>query len=224
MNDVNVLVIGCKGNMGRRYIAILKYLGVKHRGVDEGEYILSNDATHVIIAAPTNIHHELLSNICSLRDHPIKILCEKPFFVPDPEDEEDGWDSLSRMTGLLKKLHEKGHKTYMVNNYAYYPFSRTEGGPTQYSYYNSGKDGIVWDCIQLIHLARHEIYLSNNSPRWQTVINGESINKDRIDAGYIDMVADFVLGMHGKLWGFPDIVAAHLKTLLYEQEHKKDAK
>jgi hypothetical protein len=109
----------------------------------------------------------------------------------------------------------------MVNNYAYYCDGIIETvGDTHYDYYNSGADGLAWDCIQLIHLAKSGVgYLRNDSPIWDCMINGTRLNRELIDMCYVKMIKDFESDgeLYGRLWGSKDIEAAHNKVMAYKE-------
>lgn len=213
-----VCVIGAKGNMGRRYMAILAHLGVEADGVDIGDPIRNIGISHYIIATPTTHHSMHIEWLAKLRQRPI--LCEKPVTKDRAELES------------LERHVKRGHKIYMVNQYAYYSDQLPQkSGITCYDYYNSGKDGILWDCIQIIHLARGEITtLTNKSPVWRCVINGMELNREAIDLCYVKMIRDFISDgrEYGRLWGWDDIKASHEKVLKFnsywgagaKREHK----
>ena len=203
-----VCVIGAKGNMGRRYMAILDHLGVEAVGVDDGDHVISSGITHYIIATPTYTHTGVLEHLeAGWTNCPI--LCEKP---------------VSKYPAALNRVLRMaiGRRIYMVNQYAYYSDQLPQkSGITCYDYYNSGKDGILWDCIQIIHLARGEITtLTNKSPVWRCVINGTELNREAIDLCYVKMIRDFISDgrEYGRLWGWDDIKASHEKVLRYYKD------
>jgi hypothetical protein len=169
---------------------------------------LSNP-THYIIATPTDTHTQILTELFEfLKGKPrVSILCEKPVIKTD---------DIHKDFEIIYKIKEAGHLIFMVNNYAFYPGLLNGRGKTSYSYYNSGGDGIAWDCIQLIHMARGVIELSNDSPFWKTQINGTHLIQDYISAGYVEMVDDFITDNHVNLWNFDDILSAHKKVIAYE--------
>ena len=203
---IKVCVVGGKGNMGRRYLAILDHLGVESVSVDRGDRI-PEKITHYIVATPTSLHGHTLGRIPRNEDNPVPILCEKPIMVTN---------NMAALHGI-EFLRKNGRKIYMVNQYAYY-FDKMpqKSGITCYDYYNSGGDGVAWDCIQIIHLARGEITtLANKSPVWRCVINGIELRRDMIDLCYIKMIRDFISdGLeYGRLWGWDDIKASHEKVI-----------
>jgi hypothetical protein len=194
---MSTLIIGGKGNMGKRYASILKHLNSKYDIVDVHNLEKFPEkaavADRFIIATPTETHLDYIKQLIPMNK---PILCEKP---------------LSRdIQGLREALESQGEKdlVFMVNNYGYaYHISvdtdskyldaqvaNNVPGITSYNYYNSGPDGLVWDCIQLIRMAQGPIMLSKHSPIWSCVINGVQIDRSAIDTSYVLMIADFVGG------------------------------
>ena len=208
-----ICVIGGKGNMGKRYAAILRHEGMPHTIIDKGDQFppAEEGVTHFIIATPTDTHAEILQAVTSKYAAPVHILVEKPFTRL--------WGNLDGLKPV-KEAIDQGYHVYMVNQYAYYSEGIIEGeGPTWYDFYNSGADGILWDCIQLIHLAKHiPATLANNAPVWQCGINGRRLNRELIDLCYVKMLKDFVTNgaEYGRLWGWKDIKESHQKVLEYE--------
>lgn len=213
---MNVCVIGCDGNMGRRYMAILRMLEVEYAGVDlkpENRYYYSNLFTHFIIATPTDTHAEILHWLMDERPGRHRILVEKPVCKDAKE-----------VANLAKKAEEGGHKVYMVNQYAYRGYSSRGGGGygktktnlTLYDYYQSGSDGLAWDCIQLLHMAEGEIRLSNDSPVRACMINGRVYDSSHTDKLYVKMIRNFLAGDRKKyLWPIGDLVLAHKLAEIY---------
>jgi len=209
-----VAVIGAKGNMGRRYVSILNFLDVDHVDYDVDDNVDLAGVTHVIIATPTSTHIEVLEDLMPRKK--IKILIEKPIAV---------LDQIHPMTALMpvRNMISQGHDVFMVNNYTYmHGQNYGDYGKTLFDYYNSGNDGLAWDCIQLIHLARSEIILKNDCPKWSCYINGMRMDAKNIDYSYIRMIEDFV-GKGKKLWGWNDIRDAHQKTFRWQKDYDRRA-
>jgi hypothetical protein len=189
--------------MGKRYASILDYLGEPWVGVDVGYEIPFMQ--NYIVATPTSEH---ISNILDIKivNKNATILCEKPITTYITEFEripKDYWSDI-----------------FMVNQYRYYPNLKilsVWNGSTEYNFYNSGNDGLAWDCIQLIHLAKNKknIRLSNKSPSWQARINGMSLSKQAIDQCYISMLEDFCGGSFGALWDLHQAYKAHKEVLQF---------
>jgi len=211
---MKVMIYGCDGNMGQRYQAILKSKKIPYVGLDRNDpwTIEEQECTHIILATPTPSHIPLLERVAHSANRKLKFLVEKPIGIIRDVSELD----------VLKEIENKGHKIYMVNNYAYVnpAVINTNGDNVSiYSYYNSGKDGLKWDCIQLIYLAEGKVLLYDTNPIWRCVINGVAVNRSEIDKTYVDMIMDFYSDntYYGRLWGRKDIIAAHNKVLNYEK-------
>ena len=210
---MKVCVVGGKGNMGKRYRAILKHLEVEHISVDINEHLptVKDDVTHYIIATPTDEHLGSLMNISWGLKPPVNFLIEKPIAILSNRDVDTKLRPVSTAIS-------RGHNVYMVNQYAYCHFDlHQENQPTYYDYYNSGKDGLAWDCIQIIYLAKDSIDLKNDSPEWTCFINGLLFTRNILDRCYIRMIEDFISDgkKYGKLWGWDDIRSAHRKAFEY---------
>jgi hypothetical protein len=172
-------------------MAILRHLGEVSVGNELGNP-LPPLADRYIIATPTNTHLEVLVKIIDKygMNGDKSILIEKPV-TKNP-------DLLDVITGTKNKI-------YMVNQYAYSANQGRipKGIGTSYDYYNSGTDGLAWDCIQLLHLAEGPVELNSCSPVWRCKVNGRWIPRDSVDHLYIKMIKDFISDnrAHGKLWG-----------------------
>jgi hypothetical protein len=210
---MSLCIVGA-GNMGKRYAAVCKSEDIQYEMIDKGEMLTGVDK--YIIATPTDTHADVLCYIGTRVRQPVSILIEKPI---------DACFS----TGLraVEAVEALGHRVYMVNNYAYYSDGITEGeGDTHYDFYNSGKDGIAADCIQLLHLAKNGVgYLKNENPIWDCMINGTQLNRELIDLCYVKMIKDFYSDgkLYGRLWGRQDIEEAHRKVLEYEKSTDRDS-
>lgn len=194
-------IVGCNGNMGRRYTAILEYLNEDFCGRDINEP--PPLVQKYIIATPTRTHVDIIKYLKTLSPD-ASILCEKPI-TKNIED--------------FNQIPKKHWETvFMVNNYQYISYPQYSG-ETQYNFYNSGGDGIAWDCIQLIHLAKENIQLKNASPFWTCIINGFQVGKGAIDQSYVLMLEDFLSVQPRKLWNLHEAYEAHKKVLrLYGEQ------
>jgi len=169
-----ILLLGSKGNMGRRYSAILKYLCIPFRGVDVGDPIPNKNYTGVLIATPTDTHLELIETYTALG---LPILCEKP---------------IAKNMVDVEKAVACARDLTMVNQYAYL-VPKDADGATFYNYWNSGKDGPQWDCINIIGMdkGKNLPVISNESPVWTCVINGQVLSIKDMDVAYCRMVKDW---------------------------------
>ena len=181
-----VFLVGYNGNMARRYRACLDYLGIEHCGVDLGgfESGVIAQCDGIIIATPTQSHMDMIKRYSAF-DKPI--LVEKPI--------------------SLEPFILNGGNVQMVNQYAFCgPFP---GGDTFYNNWNTGKDGLAWDCINIIGLAKGRVSLENTSPIWKCCINGKDLTLADVDMSYINMIdswtknptsnTDYILKAHRKV-------------------------
>lgn len=164
-----ILLLGNKGGMGRRYSAIMRHLGIPFVGIDQGEPVPGTKYSGVIVATPTETHYDIVR---LYRHLDIPILCEKP---------------ISRRIDHVRELVETTRYLTMVNQYEWLIDSDSEGD-TVYNYWNSGKDGPQWDCINIIGLAKKPARISNKSPIWHCAINGHTLNIKDMDMAYCRMI------------------------------------
>lgn len=204
-----VCIVGINGNMARRYKAICLWLGLPVTGYDVGashrlKEQAIGDATHIIVATPTDTHYDVLSEIklLNIETSSKSILCEKP---------------VSKLRSQVKNLLEWFPNFFMVNNYVYMDRSPKENSDnTWYSYFKTGDDGLLWDCIQVIHLAKGVFELETLSPTWLCQINGQIIKRVSVDSSYVEMIKDFT-GPQERLWGKGDILAATNSVIYHER-------
>ncbi len=88
-------------------------------------------------------------------------------------------------------------------------------GKSFYNYFRHGNDGLAWDCLQIIGLARGAISLEECSPVWSCVINGRRVPLAAMDAAYIGYVQSWFKNPHQDM-GL--LQAIHEKTDAYEKE------
>lgn len=213
----NILLIGSEGSMGRRYQAILNFLGIKFMRSDitllcDGSIsgipgILNEKALSLfdgfIIATPTAKH---LDGIGSLVGSGKPILCEKPI--------TKHWEG--HFHGLWGDADvEMMIQYYFLNPSVNFLKSYSGNNFSSYDYFRTGNDGLAWDCIQIIAL--HEgpndnLKLDNKSPIWKCTINNKELNIADMDAAYVRAVQSWVSGRrHSK-----DLIQnAHYKVIDY---------
>lgn len=209
-----VLILGGYGNMGKRYATICKFLGcsvdIADIGTPEPLDWKVKRAQAVIIATPTKHHREHIFAVERCKPG-VPILCEKPVATLDCD--LDSYDDI-----CLR----------MVNQYQYLIEPNWEPRPTDYTlydFYNSGGDGLHWDCINLIGLdTTGKIILRRESPIWRCKINGQEINRSDIDLSYVLMVQDWLTRPEPNL---EYMKKAHKKVLTmlnseYSSESKPD--
>jgi hypothetical protein len=194
------LVLGALGSMGQRYTAILKHMGLNPILADQNDK-METGFDGAIICTPTDWHTR---HIKKLIDYGVPILCEKPV----SKDFEEVIDTCSEANRL-------GIPLEMVNQYKYCQGQMDASEEYScYDYYQSGKDGLVWDCTSIIALSNTRPKLSNKSPVWKCYINGRKMYRQSMDMAYVDMMDAW---LNGELvdCGTDYIVNAHQKVLKY---------
>lgn len=196
---MSILIVGTHGSMGKRYEAILRYLGKQFVGVDKehNRHYVNEQAAKadgIIIATPTDTHAEYIERFAPLSK---PILCEKPVTK-----------SIDELNRLLETV--KSHKTPFRMMYQYKVLATQSSiGKSHYDYFRHGSDGLVWDCLQIIGLARGELRLGEASPVWSCVINGRTLNLAHMDAAYIAYVQKW---LQNPAQDLGEILAIHQKT------------
>jgi hypothetical protein len=195
-----ILLVGSEGAQGKRYQAILKYLGKDFRRVDEiwGEPTFDDPSVQpaafsgIILATPTDTHIDQVRRYLGWR---VPILVEKPF---------------SKDVDALKALEPEanGVPLSLVMQYRHLAIG-TKQEPSFYDYFRHGNDGLTWDCLQTIALAKGPVRLSEASPVWNCVINGHMLNIADMDGAYIREVQDWLSGRHQS---FSVIIDIHEKV------------
>lgn len=210
---MKVLILGSDGSMGRRYQAILGYLGVDFTAMDiqrntaiEMSNNISNVHSHIIVTTPTYNHFVWLK-IAQEKSYIGRILCEKP---------------ISKNIDEMFRISSWDLDLTMMYQYIFTDKEKSLGSHhTTYDYYNHGSDGIVWDCIQLIGIAEGPVSLREVSPIWEATINGKPIIKDSMDNAYIKFVKHWLDGTLEQ--SKEDILNLHVKTARLHWR-KKDEK
>lgn len=192
------LIVGSKGNMGRRYATILKHLGVSFQGVDQDEKWPERDTyDSVLICTPTDLH---VSDVLYAMTLKVPILCEKPL--------ARNLDVVLRLCDYAEKC---GTSLRMVNQYA--SLAPSDGdGLTSYDYWNHGKDGLAWDCISVVALANGRVELREESPLWECQVNGRRHYSSEMDMAYVHMIQGWLAG---NVSGIPYIRDAHTRVAAY---------
>lgn len=183
-------IVGGLGNMGSRYASILRFIGHEPCLID---LEINNSNEHeqcdsFIIATPTEMHFDNLKQY-SKYDKPI--LCEKPLTKSMKELE------------LIAKMNIKNLK--MVTQYEYMEgfiddpdlHKSLDSRGSFYNYYRHGKDGLKWDCIQIIGFAKNDVIIKNDSPIWKCRINGGALYIADMDYAYIQMIRSWIRDPQG---------------------------
>lgn len=200
-----ILVVGGLGSIGSRYVAILKSLRIDydiydyHTGVlstMEGETDLAKvKFEKAIICTPTETHVKYC-RLFEILGKPY--LCEKPL-TKDLEDAK----------GLEKFVHG-----YMVCNYKILMDAFSRDAHIHYDYFRTGKDGLLWDCCQLLYLDPLAT-LNNESPVFRLHLHSPWDEYDcygeipyaLVERAYVSMILKFVNGEYSDLWTLEDGVA-----------------
>jgi hypothetical protein len=195
--------MGFKGSMGKRYGAILRYLGHTFKKIDldtpkhEAEWNIKN-STHLIIATPTDIHDQNIVESVELNKD-IRILCEKPVVTN------------------LSFLHTLSEYDITMQMQYTELTSPSDSGFSQYNYFNHGKDGIVWDCFQVIALAKGEVKIFEDSPIWSCDLNGRSLRLSDMDMAYVKYTDKWLKGYKSDLLQLKDW---HQKVSEYDKKYR----
>lgn len=193
-----ITVLGSKGSIGRRHCAILTYLGKPHYGIDVDEETLDRawkirNSSHVVIATPTDMHNIHIQEVFELNPK-IRILCEKP---------------IVRGSGFISELSKVDITMQMQYTELTEP---TDNGYSQYNFFNHGRDGLIWDCFQVVALAKGECKLFEDSPIWKCDINGRKLNIQDMDWAYIKYMEKWLGGYRSDL---KQLIDMHQKVTEY---------
>lgn len=195
---MRIAILGAAGNMGVRYRAILKHLKIDVAPLDvenpwDEVSRTVNESDGVIIATPTALHAD---HIIRLAHNQTPILVEKP---------------ISKDLELVKRaLNHAASSSCALRLVNQYKFTGVEShGPTSYNYFKHGGDGLFWDCISLISLARGSISLREDSPIWECWLNGCELSPNEMDNAYILMIKDWLKNPSQDL---REIYASHEKV------------
>ncbi len=176
---MSVLIVGADGSMGKRYQAVLRYLNFPFICADSYTPI-STMAEHyqkaqaVIIATPTAIHKSNLDFFSKLSK---PILCEKPL--------SKDMDELIFIRDEVVR-NRKSNLTMMMQYEMLTDLSCA--GESYYDYFRHGNDGLAWDCLQVIALAKRRVTLKEESPVWKCEVNGQVLSLSDMDRAYVEFV------------------------------------
>lgn len=222
---MKVLLIGGNGSIGRRYRAVLKALKVDYRIHEINDMFSTEDCTHIIVASPTetHLHMAMLSAPSNL-----PILIEKPLSKSLKECEllMNYFDAMENVS------------VFVVNNYSFallpinnYTFCLHAQGTISYDFFNTGKDGLLWDVCQLIYFAKlweQELFIRTESYFWDLQHRGCSLHYRRIEESYFQMLQAFLANDREKLWSLRDGIRMTQAVLELEKligvEDAKDLK
>ena len=212
-----VAVVGGKGNMGRRYIAILRLLNVEHYVIDIGtDRQIDPKTTGIIISTPTETHYNMLKEFGAYN---IPILIEKPI-CKDLNQLEDILDFTKTNLRMINQYEYwfKDKPEVKIRAWLGEAGKGNKKYSTYYNYYHSGVDGMLWDCINIIGLDSSEkITLGQNLPTWECWINGEKIPREEMDDAYIWNIDDWLEKLDDNR---KYILMAHRKVGALEERYK----
>lgn len=183
------LLIGGNGSIGRRYQAILRYLNKPVLVWDQEDVALPEQPfARAIVCSPTSTHYEYCKLLIAAKK---PFLCEKPLskFVNECED-------------LVRRARRDQVIGRVVNNYEYV-LRDVPRGNMFFDYYNTGKDGVFWDCCQLIYMDPN-VEIRTTSPRWHLNRGGRWIRYKELENSYIQMIKHFVNGKYDYMWSLQD--------------------
>lgn len=207
----SVMVLGGAGNMGRRYCAVLRHLGILPVPIDVADGSISKlersmtSVQGIIIATPTGSH---VNDIAQVSPFGLPILCEKPIST-----------NIARVWSALAIAKHTQTPLSMVNQYVMLT-DPTDSGESYYDYWNHGRDGLLWDCISVIALARGKITLGEDSAFWRCAINGRRLSPADMDEAYIEMIRDWVAN---PLPAYEYIELAHNKVQNFARKHEQQS-
>lgn len=182
-----ILLVGGEGSIGRRYQTILRNLDIPHRVKEFYDNLNLDGITKAIIATPTKLHYD---HCKWFENTGIPLLVEKPV----SKNKEEVLDLINR-----------GLEFYVVNNWSFVlPIGMTPGkSEIRYNFYNTGRDGLWWDAIQLVYIAEKlncPIRVETKSPTWDVFMGNFKIPYSFIEQSYVEMIRAFYDGDYGKLW------------------------
>lgn len=174
----SILIIGANGSMGKRYQAILRHFDIEPICCDinhDEKTIISTalNSDKIILCTPTPSHYELLKRLIPIGK---PILCEKPIST-----------NLENIKDIFTLCHKHNCKFTMMFQYTELVDDRFQG-ESFYDYFRTGKDGLIWDCLQIIGLAKDDCQISNSSPIWTCKINGKVLSLADMDYAYLNFV------------------------------------
>lgn len=178
----SVAIYGAKGSIGKRWVAIFKYLNCNVVEIDCDSSTIAKKVAHVcdyaVIATPTNTHISMLKH-CLKYDYN-RILCEKPL------------SQLDRTKDF--KILKDNPKIVVVNNWQYvFDDEELKIGKhnIEYNYFNCGKEDVYCNCFQPLAFAQ-DIMISNNLPVFSCLIDNKTVTQAMFDESYIILAKKFI--------------------------------
>jgi hypothetical protein len=183
---MSILIIGKNGSMGTRYQAILSKLAIPFYGVDKESSLddtidccKASYTDGIILATPTHTHKAFLVKLAKLKK---PVLCEKPI-VKNASD-------VKEIIELFKK-----HETPFTMTMQYSELvDDNSKGDSHFDYFKTGPDGLYWDTLQIVGLAKGKVTVNNKSPIWNCMINGKQLSIVDMDHAYVSFVSKWISG------------------------------
>jgi len=188
-----LLIVGSESSTGKRYQAILKYLFRPFDCYDPTltqQIPLYSAYDGYIVCSPTDTHLEWVSHLSQFGK---PILCEKPLT-----------NKVNELYEFSRFINDDLCDLDVVLNYKYWqdlcPGSHYEFPANYYSYFNHGKDHIIYDCYQLIALTPHgrkkrsDIILNNTSPEAVIYSEGLKLETGKLDKSFVHMMIGWLGG------------------------------
>jgi hypothetical protein len=167
---------------------------------------IAKDYAGVIVATPTDTHFDILVKLSDIKND-INILCEKPL--------TKGAFELAKICQLYKDKNLQ-----MVMQYK--DLDLGGEGDSFYDYYNHGRDGLHWDCLQIVGLARGRVMLSEDSPYWKCRLNGADLDIKKMDYAYSMMLRRWFRNPKGDL-GFLTSIHDKVRDMIDETSRAAEA-
>lgn len=212
---MNICIIGNSGNMGSRYQkkieSIVSTQPIHITGYEIDDFNNKKPlpiANKFLVCTPTNSHYEVLKFVMDQSRAPI--LCEKPISK-----------NINEVMELCDIAQNKKIRLNMVNNWSLVTIPPLERNRNciYYSCSNTGKDGLPYDLIQLLHLAHDwNFYFTNKAPEgaFNVHINQDlDITREIIELSYNRMLQFWIEDRWKYMWDVNDIRLAHKKVLKY---------
>ena len=168
---MKLLIIGHKGSIGQRWVAVARAFGENITGYDLGssDRLLQDNYDGVLIASPTTTHYKYLVKFCGV----CPVLCEKPLLTTRYALKE-----LWLLPGI--------EKIRIVSNWLWFCDDILPPGQNiiSYNYFRAGNEDFVSNMAQPIYLAK-KLSIKTTSPVFKCTINNLSISLDTIELSYV---------------------------------------
>jgi len=198
-----LLLLGGNGSIGTRYKTILEYLNkpfiIHDSPTEKFDYKMwEGKLTRAIVATPTEAHTECCLELIKWK---IPFLCEKPLTKKADE-----------AFFLQKKAEQQNVPAHIVCNYSFllgvfnYPKLPKY---ISYDFFNTGKDGLIWDVCQLVYMAyslQATLRAEKKSYYWHFTLDDKDVMYRHIEESYLMMVRAFMNGAYDLLWNMQDAV------------------